>query len=124
KAAFFDQLSKGKKYFKYSLPSRKESGQYIQSLIDFMFPSSSDCECRFATGNAELNRAFNKLTERLECLLKPIAPLLPDSIERTISEFHRSLPEIYNMLLEDAQAITDNDPAAYCISREGSDEIR
>lgn len=112
KAAFFDQLSKGKKYFKYSLPSRKESGQYIQSLIDFMFPSSSDCECRFATGNAELNRAFNKLTERLECLLKPIAPLLPDSIERTISEFHRNLPEIYNMLLEDAQAITDNDPAS------------
>jgi len=112
KAAFYDQLRQGRKFFKFSLPSRKESGQYVQSLIDFMFPSSSDCECRFTSDGVEMDKAFGKLTERLECLLKPISPLLRRSVEETIQAFHRCLPDIYTMLLEDAQAITDNDPAS------------
>lgn len=112
KAVFFDQLHQGNGQFRYSLPSRKESGQYVQSLIDFLFPSSSDCECRFASDGKELNAAFDKLSHKLECLIKPIASLLPTGIEQTISDFNKTLPAIYRMLLEDAQSIADNDPAS------------
>jgi serine O-acetyltransferase len=112
KAAFFDQLNKGNSQFRYSLPSRKESGQYVQSLIDFLFPSSSDCECRLASNRTELNAAFDKLSYKLECLIKPIAPLLSEGIDPTVEAFHRTLPEIYQRLLEDAQSIADNDPAS------------
>lgn len=112
KAAFFDQLNKGNSQFRYSLPSRKESGLYLQSLVDFLFPSSSDCECRFVSDRKELNAAFDKLSYKLECLIKPIAPLLSGTIEQTISEFNNSLPEVYEKLLEDAKSIADNDPAS------------
>lgn len=112
RAEFFDQLNKGNKRFRYSLPSRKDSGHYVQSLIDFLFPSSSDCECRFESDRKELKSTFDKLSFKLECLLKPIAPLLQKSIEETIADFNRSLPLVYEMLLEDAQSIADNDPAS------------
>lgn len=112
RAAFFDQLNKGNSRFRYSLPSRKDSGHYVQSLIDFLFPSSSDCECRFESNRKELKSTFDKLSFKLECLLKPIAPLLQKSIDETISDFNRSLPLVYEKLLEDAQSIADNDPAS------------
>lgn len=112
KAAFFEQLNKGNSRFRYSLPSRKDSGQYVQSLIDYLFPSSSDCECRFASNRKELHDTFEKLSYKLECLIRPISPLLNGTIEQTVSNFNACLPDIYEKLLEDAQSITDNDPAS------------
>ncbi len=115
KAAFFDLLNKGNSNFRYSLPSRKESGQYVQSLIDYLFPSSSDCECRFASNRKELTNTFDKLSYKLECLMKPVTQLLSAPVEQTLNDFNRCLPDIYQKLLEDAQVIADNDPASYGI---------
>lgn len=112
KAAFFDQLNQGNSQFRYSLPSRKDSGIYVQSLIDYLFPSSSDCECRLASDRKELNDTFEKLSYKLECLIKPIAPLLGAPAVQVVGEFNRTLPEIYGKLLEDARSIADNDPAS------------
>jgi serine O-acetyltransferase len=112
KEAFFDQLNKGNSQFRHSLPSRKDTAQYLQALVDYLFPSSSDCECRFASDRNQLHDTFEKLSEQLECLLNPIKPLLNDSVNSTVGKFNSTLPEIYEKLLEDARSIADNDPAS------------
>ncbi len=95
------------------MPSRQESGEFLQRLVNFLFPISQDCECARPGGEpVSLEASFSSILDHLGCLLEPIAPAINGSAEEVVDQFRSGIPEAYDLLLKDAQAIADNDPAS------------
>jgi serine O-acetyltransferase len=78
--------------------------------MDFLFPISQDCK---EYGNdTNLSEGFTEIKKQLDCLLKPLGEKLPREGNIISDDFFAWLPEIFELLLKDAKAITENDPAA------------
>lgn len=107
-SAFFDRLSEQNTRYQYRLPSRNEVGKFVEEMMRFLFPITQDCS-RSATN---LPDAYAKLQQRLLCLLEPLNGNLETNHEAVTEQFMEQLPDIYENLLLDAQAISDNDPAS------------
>lgn len=108
--AFFERLNEQNKTFRYKLPSRQESGKFIQQLINFLFPISQDC--LHNEKPTDLRQTYSALRQKLGCMLDPLLPELADGKEETLDQIFENIPEIYDLLLQDAKAITENDPAS------------
>jgi serine O-acetyltransferase len=107
---FFQRLSEQNSSYRYRLPSRHDTSQFLHRLLDFLFPISQDCR---ELGTAEtLAESFQEIQRRLDCLLKPLSEKLPESAKLTSEDFFSQLPEIYELQLLDARAIAENDPAS------------
>ncbi|WP_149243521.1 serine O-acetyltransferase EpsC [Dyadobacter sp. 32] len=110
---FLERLAAQNKSYRYKLPSRHEAGQFIQQLINFLFPISQDC---LNDGKQrDLLKDYASLRERLDCMLIPLEKELQRDKEDVLDAVFASLPEIYDMLLLDAKSISDNDPAAVSV---------
>ncbi len=107
---FLQRLTEQNKSYRYRLPSRQEAGKFIQHLINFLFPISKDCQQN--DQSKDLSQAYDDLRQRLECMLLPLLPELHKSKDEILDDVFTQLPETYEMLLLDAQSISDNDPAA------------
>ncbi len=107
---FFQRLTEQNHTFRYRLPSRLETGRFLHRLMDFLFPISQDCQELETTQN--LADTYSSLERQLDCLLRPLASKLPKSSSEISEDFFSQLPQIYELLLEDARAITENDPAS------------
>ncbi|GAB2773607.1 hypothetical protein GCM10027275_15760 [Rhabdobacter roseus] len=107
---FFQRLSKQNEKYRYRLPSRQEGGRFLQRLINFLFPISQDCGKSTQAGS--LPEVYQELQQQLDCLLSPLGPQLTRDRSEISSHFFEELPTIYNLILLDAQAITENDPAS------------
>ncbi|WP_025761337.1 serine O-acetyltransferase EpsC [Dyadobacter tibetensis] len=108
--AFLDLLSKQNDSFRYHLPSRQDAGHFIQSLINFLFPISKDCEKD--RQDRDIKRAYALLRDKLDCLLTPLEPQLTSSKTDILNALFDQLPGVYQSLMLDARAITENDPAS------------
>lgn len=107
---FFQRLNEQNVTFQYKLPSRHDAGLFIQRLINFLFPISQDCQQNERT--KDMHGAFNELRNRLDCMLTPLMPQMDRSKEEILDTVFAQIPDIYEMLLLDAKAITENDPAS------------
>jgi serine O-acetyltransferase len=107
---FFERLTEQNKTYRYKLPSKQEAGKFIQQLINFLFPISKDCQQNDHA--PDLKHAYEALKERLGCMLLPLNAELQLDNEKVLDSVFARLPDIYEMLLLDAKAISDNDPAA------------
>ncbi len=107
---FFERLKKQNKTYRYKLPSRQESGKFIQQLINFLFPISQDCQQN--SKPKDVREAYGDLREKLSCMFEPLLPQLIEGKEETLDRVFAEIPVIYEMLLADAKAITDNDPSS------------
>jgi serine O-acetyltransferase len=105
---FFERLSAQNAAFIYRLPARESAKDFVENLMRFLFPITQDCE-EAAVG---LPGKYRQLQQDLGCLLTPLDVHLADGKEVVVSRFFDSLPSIYEELLLDAQAISDNDPAS------------
>ncbi|HEV7380447.1 MAG TPA: serine O-acetyltransferase EpsC, partial [Dyadobacter sp.] len=83
---------------------------FIQQLINFLFPISQDCQQNDKP--KDLQQAYESLRIKLSCMLDPLLPELVESKEETLDRVFANIPGIYDLLLQDAKAITDNDPAS------------
>lgn len=93
----------------YELPSPSLIGEWLEGLLQFLFPQYSPV--RFGSERAfRLHYQTNDL--KLYTILDTLAKELPASPAEVRADFESGLPEIYEMLIEDAQAILDGDPAA------------
>lgn len=88
------------------LPSKKKAHQWIDRLIDMLFP----VRCEELFSELEIRQLELHLWE----LLLPIEDKI-SSIDDVIKRFFNRIPVIYNNLLKDAQAILAFDPAAHSI---------
>ncbi len=107
---FFQRLADQNQKYRYRLPSRHDCGHFLQRLINFLFPICQDCKESY--NSARLPVAYTELQKQLDCLLKPLEPQLERKREEIVEDFYSQLPDTYDLLMMDAQAITDNDPAS------------
>ena len=110
---FFQRLNEQNLTFQYKLPSRHDAGIFIQRLINFLFPISYDCQHNERT--KDIQGAYLELRNRLDCMLTPLMPQLHQTKEEILDAVFNRIPDIYEMLLQDAKAITENDPASVSI---------
>jgi serine O-acetyltransferase len=107
---FFRRLTEQNQQYRYRLPSRQEGGRFLQRLINFLFPITQDCK---ESNNPEsLPDIYRELHQQLDCLLRPLGPQLVRGREEIVQDFFSQLPLIYDLIMLDAQAITENDPAS------------
>ncbi|MFN4146554.1 MAG: serine O-acetyltransferase EpsC [Runella sp.] len=105
---FLNRLSQQKNEYQYKLPPRSEVSKFVEEMMCFLFPITQDCEHK----TVDLQEAYQRLKKKLNCLLTPLEVHLPADSQTVIEQFMATLPKIYEDLLLDAQAITDNDPAS------------
>ncbi|MCF0055716.1 serine O-acetyltransferase EpsC [Dyadobacter sp. CY356] len=110
---FFQKLNEQNTTFQYKLPSRHDAGLFIQKLINFLFPISQDCQQNDKA--KDMQGAFLELRHRLDCMLAPLTPQLARSREEILDAVFDHIPDIHEMLLQDAKSITENDPASVSI---------
>lgn len=106
--AFLDHLLTQRAQYRYKLPSRPDAGRFIDQLMRLLFPVTQDCQ----SASQHVEETYHKLTDQLVCLFRPLAANLTERPESIAERFFERLPVIYDRLLLDAHAITDNDPAA------------
>ncbi len=108
---FLNKLKEQNQSFKYKLPSRHEAGDFIQSLINFLFPISQDC-INNNKNSGDVVAAYEGIQLKLECLITPLEPQLPKSKKEILDFIFSKIPFVYDQILMDAKAITENDPAS------------
>lgn len=105
---FLDHLMSQRALYRYKLPSRPDAGRFIDQLMRLLFPVTQDCQ----SASQQVEETYRRLQEQLVCLFRPLENNLPERPETIAERFFDHLPAIYDNLLLDARAITDNDPAS------------
>lgn len=106
--SFLTRLTEQNAKYRHRLPPRSSVGKFVEEMMCFLFPVTQDCE----RTSLDLPEAYRRLQNRLSCLLDPLSNHLDADKDAIMDRFLAKLPEIYENLLLDAQAIADNDPAS------------
>ena len=109
--AFAERLSQFNSGYCAEVPSRELARLFVENLIHALFPIRQNCavdECEIAI---ELERSEVKLVELLYSIRKSL-----DQKPREVAEqFFLRVPEAFEDLAADAEAVTRFDPAASCV---------
>jgi len=108
---FSEYLSKINNNYCMEVPSMLKTHEFVDSLINILFPIKSNC--RIARN--EIEAGLEKCSIRLRELLYSIRVSMRESPEAISENFFRELPSTYKTLLADAEAIARFDPAASCV---------
>lgn len=84
-----------------AFPPKRDAQCFIDGMFDFLFPIN----------NQHPRRASVQFVDLSDQLIRILQPLVEDP-EPITDDFFHSLPEIYDILLDDVQATLDFDPAA------------
>lgn len=84
-----------------NVPSKIELHQFTDGMLDLLFPSN-------CWQVQQTPMRYERLVDRLKRLLAPLAV----DAGTVIEAFFAALPDLFDRLLEDAQAMLDSDPAA------------
>lgn len=103
---FIQQLQQQHQKNHHPMPDCRHAGMFIDELISLLFPAD------VLPPKDYYGLAFKQLQLQLERLLTPLANQLTDSVSSTVRHFFDHIPQIYQTLLEDADAIYRFDPAA------------
>ncbi|AEI50839.1 serine O-acetyltransferase EpsC [Runella slithyformis] len=106
--SFLTRLTQQNATYRHKLPSRNSVGKFVEEIMCFLFPVTQDCE----RSSTDISEAYRRLQTRLICLLEPLGKNLETDKEIVMERFLAQLPDIYENLILDAQAISDNDPAS------------
>src|SRR5689334_13647385 len=105
---FLKQLQQYNQSSCRAMPSKNQAQHFTDDLINFLFPVSSGQD--FSLNQA--TTAWSQLQLRFEELLLPMECHLPGTLNELMEAFFGAIPDIYAMLLKDAEAILRFDPAA------------
>jgi len=95
------------------LPLKKEAQNYIDELLQLLFPQFSD---KVYYDETEIQAELNLLKMDLKHLLNSLAFEQKLNIQEISDSFFNRIPVIYTKLQLDAEAIYKGDPAAYSIN--------
>ena len=95
-----------------NLPSPMLIEQFIDAILGILFPAYSNKHIQFKD---QLDEEISRVNSSLRILLIHVEKDFNGSIEQTVSTFFDELASIYDLLLKDAQAIEQGDPAARSI---------
>jgi serine O-acetyltransferase len=92
-------------------PSKKQGMEFTMECFNILFPINAR-KTRCCT---EDESALYRLSNLLTVMLLPVRSEIKESPESIGMQFIAQLPDIYNSLMKDAQAICDFDPASASI---------
>ncbi|MFW5828348.1 MAG: serine O-acetyltransferase EpsC, partial [Alkalispirochaeta sp.] len=95
------------------LPSRPGTERFFDELLTLLFPHFAESE-RYGSVE-EVTAAVVAAERHLSRLLVPLEPRMEQRAAEVATTFIHDLPEVYQMLREDAAAIHEGDPAAESI---------
>lgn len=91
-------------------PARQSTERFLDELLSLLFPHfASD---RYYCSRDEIRIELKRLERRLTQLIAPLERQMSGKTADITSYFLTRLPEVYEMLSEDAEAIYNGDPAA------------
>ncbi len=105
KTAFFCQLGQFRESAKGKVPSVDLSQNLLLEIIEFLFPIFRSIDCD------DLENEFMKIEHLTKKTLLDIK-YSSDESNNTTALFLEELPKVYTLLLSDAEAIYQGDPAA------------
>ncbi len=109
--AFASRLNQFNTGYCADVPSMELSRQFIENLIHALFPLRQNCAMDEGEIAIELDRSAVKLRE----LLYSIRRSLDRSPQEVADQFFERVPEAFEMLAVDAEAVTRYDPASSCV---------
>jgi len=109
--AFAGRLSKFNSGYCADVPSMEQSRLFLENLIHALFPIRQNCAVDEGEIAIELDRSEVKLRELLYSIRKSL-----DQTPREVAEqFFSRVPQAFEELAVDAEAVTRIDPAATCV---------
>jgi len=91
------------------IPSPKETSEWVENLLGILFPEMSDEDFPLF---GDLDDAIFRNQLHLNELMQPAKSYIPKGIDFCCNGFYENIPKVYDLLLLDAEAITQGDPAA------------
>lgn len=108
---FLETLDTNNGKFSNALPSKPKAQQFVDQLIHFLFPITGGSGLSIQ----QLELRLMHLQLEFEELLEPLACYFKHPLTELTGSYFDSLPAVYELLLKDAKAIEEFDPAAYSI---------
>ena len=104
---FFQEIADFKKQQGCSLPDSNRARRFVRKLFEVLFICKSEAD----NNEYEIQSQLKKLKRQLQLLLYPVLNDEKYSDEQAAA-FFKTIPDLYQQLLIDAQAIYEADPAA------------
>ncbi len=108
---FADRLSEFNAGYSMDVPSMVQTQDFVDNLIHTLFPIKRHRVVDADEVELELDRCAIKLRE----LLYSIRKSLNSAPEEVVGKFFAEVPEVFEMLINDAESITRFDPASTCV---------
>lgn len=109
---FIDKLFHAHKAAR-QIPSPQIVCQWLNGLLKLLFPELADQRYR---NKREFNQQYQSVRLELFNILETMQTQLPATAEEIEHAFQDRLPAVHGLLLKDAQAILDGDPAAVSLT--------
>ncbi len=106
-ALLYEKVRARSAEFKAALPNKNEAGNFTAALLDFLF---ADSFCTQQESADVWLARLGKLEEQLTRLLQPF--IFETAAQRSAEFIHDQLPQLYDVLWQDAEAAYAGDPAA------------
>jgi serine O-acetyltransferase len=91
-----------------NLPPVESTQQFVDELVMFFFPLKGNRTVSLKSLQKELRRLRFRLSE----LLYPLHDGAEEEVTIVVESFFNRLPDIYNLMLEDADSFLNSDPSA------------
>ncbi|MEN8227846.1 MAG: serine O-acetyltransferase [Bacteroidota bacterium] len=108
---FAERLGEFNSGYCKEVPSMVQTHEFVDNLIHTLFPIKRNCVVDTGEIAIEIDRCAIKLKE----LLYSIRKSLKLSPEKVVESFFERVPEAFEQLVLDAEAITRYDPASSCV---------
>ena len=109
--SFVEMLQKIDTSYCSDVPTIRDSHTYIDDLVHLMFPIMENQEMSVS----EIQPAFETMQKRLSSLVEPLTEKIQLSPEQVAERVFQAIPDVYELLVEDAHTFLDSDPAAHCL---------
>jgi serine O-acetyltransferase len=111
KESFATLLDKINRSYCSDVPSMLETHSFMNDLILLLFPIKENRHI----SKSEIEIKLERMKLRLKELLIPLEEDLDRSPSDLVDDFFNQLPEVYKVLLNDAETFLKSDPAATCV---------
>ncbi len=91
-----------------NLPPVESTQKFVDELVMFLFPLKGNRTVSLKSIQKELRRLRFRLSE----LLYPLHDDAEEEVTQVVESFFNSLPDVYEMLLSDAETFLNSDPSA------------
>jgi len=109
--AFAERLGEFNSAYCREVPSTVQTHDFVDNLIQTLFPIKRSCIIDAGEISLELDRCAIKLQELLYTIRKSV----DRPPEELVEEFFSRVPDAFEQLVNDAEALTRFDPASSCV---------